>query len=86
MTTLKCACNKDALYIDMRGELACEICPIKSGLDAIKITDVPRLLAWARRFIAVNITMSPDSVSGPYAAASDLQDIIESPFPTSSVE
>lgn len=44
-----CKCGENAArYINERGELCCGICPIKQGLDAIKLDDVPQLLGWAR--------------------------------------
>ena len=52
MTTLnvelKCACGNAARYIDDHGEFCCGICPIKTGRDSIRISDVPQLLGWAR--------------------------------------
>lgn len=42
------ACGNDARYIDALGRLCCATCPIKLGIDSIKITAVPELLAWAR--------------------------------------
>jgi len=44
-----CKCGENAArYINERSELCCGICPIKQGLDAIKLDDVPQLLGWAR--------------------------------------
>lgn len=44
-----CACGENAArYINSKGELCCGICPIKQGLDSIKLDDVPQLLGWAR--------------------------------------
>ncbi len=45
---MKCSCGNDARYINERGELCCGICPIKEGIDSIKLGDVSNLLAWAR--------------------------------------
>lgn len=43
-----CGTN-EARYIDELGNLVCGICPIKQGLDAIKLSDVSKLLRWARQ-------------------------------------
>jgi len=43
-----CACGNAARYINELGELCCGICPLKQGLDSIKLGDVPQLLSWAR--------------------------------------
>jgi hypothetical protein len=34
--------------IDETGTLCCGVCPIKQGLDSIRISDVAALLKWAR--------------------------------------
>jgi hypothetical protein len=47
-STLKCECGNEARYIDDRGEFCCGICPVKTGRDSIRISDVPQLLGWAR--------------------------------------
>lgn len=47
-----CSCGNTARYIDSTGALTCAICPIKAGLDSIRFSDVPALLAWARRHLA----------------------------------
>jgi hypothetical protein len=50
---MKCACGEnEARYINERGELCCGICPLKQGLDSIKLGDVPALLKWARDVLA----------------------------------
>ncbi len=49
MTT--CSCGNAARYINEHGELCCAICPIKQGLDSIKIASVPALLAFARKLL-----------------------------------
>lgn len=46
-----CKCGNAARYMNERGELCCSICPLKEGLDSIKLDDVPKLLAWARNLI-----------------------------------
>ena len=48
---MNCECGNAARYINERGELCCAICPIKQGLDAIRLSDVPRLLAFARKLL-----------------------------------
>lgn len=45
-------CSNEARYIDEFGQLMCGICPIKFGADAIKLSDVPALLAWCREVLA----------------------------------
>lgn len=46
-------CDNIARYINARGELCCSICPLKEGIDSIKLDDVPKLLAGARQLIAL---------------------------------
>lgn len=48
---MTCKCGNSARYINERGELCCGICPLKEGLDSIKLSDVPKLLSWAREFL-----------------------------------
>lgn len=48
---MKCSypgCGNKPRYIDEHGELACGVCPIKAGIDSIRISDVPKLVGWAR--------------------------------------
>lgn len=45
-----CKCSNAARYMNARGELCCSICPLKEGIDSIKLDDVPKLLEWARKF------------------------------------
>lgn len=49
---MTCACGNAARYINERGELCCGTCPVRDGLDSIRITDVGGLLAWAREVSA----------------------------------
>jgi hypothetical protein len=43
-------CGKNAArYITEYDSLVCGLCPIKYGIDAIKISDVAKLLRWARQ-------------------------------------
>lgn len=53
-------CANQARYIDETGAMVCGICPLKLGLDSIRIMDVPLLLTWARNYLA-----SPAYSSGP---------------------
>ena len=46
--TLECACGNAARYLNERGQFCCATCPLKQGIDSIKLADVPKLLAWAR--------------------------------------
>jgi hypothetical protein len=51
--TVRCAsCENEARYIDAHGDLSCALCPIKFGIDSIRIVDVPALLAWSREVLA----------------------------------
>lgn len=43
--------ENEARYIDEYGRHVCGTCPIKGGLDAIKISDVPALLKWCRQVL-----------------------------------
>lgn len=48
---MKCAtadCSNDARYINECGELCCGLCPIKQGLDSIRLADVGDLLIVTR--------------------------------------
>lgn len=49
---MTCACGNAARYINERGELCCGTCPVRDGIDSIRITDVGELLAWAREVSA----------------------------------
>jgi hypothetical protein len=51
MHNMQCKCGNSVRYINELGELTCGICPLKSGLDSIKLADVPALLKWARNHI-----------------------------------
>ncbi len=48
---MTCACGNAARYINELGELCCGICPIKQGLDSIKLASVPEMIKLARLFI-----------------------------------
>lgn len=45
---MTCSCGNEARYIDIDGAFRCGVCPIKAGRDSIRISDVPRLLGFAR--------------------------------------
>ena len=47
---MNCTCGNAARYMNERGELCCSICPLKDGIDSIRLADVAALLAWARKF------------------------------------
>lgn len=49
--TLECACGNAARYLNERGQFCCATCPLKEGIDSIKLADVPKLLEWARKFV-----------------------------------
>jgi hypothetical protein len=56
--TVLCKCGENAArYMNERGELCCSLCPLKEGIDSIKLDDVPKLLAWARQ-VATNAGIS----------------------------
>lgn len=44
-------CENAGRYIDETGHFSCAICPLGLGMDAIRIVDVPVLLAWVRQNI-----------------------------------
>jgi hypothetical protein len=68
-----CTCGNAARYINERGELCCSLCPLKEGIDSIKLDDVPKLLAWARR-----LDERAETSLGVHAAdVFDLRDIIQ---------
>lgn len=48
---MNCKCGNTARYVDELGRLTCGTCPIANGLDSIRLADVPKLLAWARRHL-----------------------------------
>lgn len=48
---MKCKCGNEARYINVRHELCCSICPIKEGVDAIRITEVPTLHQWCVTYL-----------------------------------
>jgi len=50
---MTCSCGNTARYIDETGALTCAICPLKSKRDSIRLMDVPALLSWARKYLAV---------------------------------
>lgn len=52
MTCAYVGCGNTARYIDEDGTLCCATCPLKAGKDSIRLSNVPDLLAWARRRLA----------------------------------
>ncbi len=46
----KCSCGNVARYVSANG-LCCGTCPIRKKQDSIRISDVPRLLQWARQHL-----------------------------------
>ncbi len=62
---MKCAvCNVNfARYIMSDGRLTCAICSLAVGLDSIRLSDVPQLLAWARKYVAANFPLGVEPVS-----------------------
>lgn len=46
---MNCRCGNAARYITIRGEFTCAICPIKDRVDAIRLSDIPRLIRVIRR-------------------------------------
>jgi hypothetical protein len=46
-----CACGNAARYVNERGQLSCAICPLKEGIDSVRIADIPELLSVARSLI-----------------------------------
>lgn len=68
-----CRCGNHARYINARGELCCSLCPLRDGIDSIRLADVPKLLAWARKRVR-----GLDSPGAPTEhALSELRDIIQ---------
>lgn len=45
---MKCACGNEARYISEDALFTCSLCPLTQRKDAVRISDVPALLAWAR--------------------------------------
>ncbi len=48
---MTCVCGNEARYVDESGALTCAICPIRTGVDSIKIGSVPALLFWCRQLL-----------------------------------
>lgn len=47
---MKCqVCGEnEARYVDSVARLTCALCPLKEGRDSVRISDVPRLMQYAR--------------------------------------
>lgn len=71
-----CKCGNAARYMNARGELCCAICPLKEGIDSIKLDDVPKLLAWARNLVERPIRHLRD-LDDVALAVGELIDIIQ---------
>jgi hypothetical protein len=48
---MKCQCGNEARYINSLGEFCCAICPLKAGLDSIRLSGIPELLTWIRQYL-----------------------------------
>lgn len=44
-------CSNEARYVNARGELCCAICPLKEGIDSIRIREIPLVLKYLRNMI-----------------------------------
>lgn len=52
---IKCAfedCDNEARYVNMNGALCCGTCPVKHGIDSVRITDVHKIAAWIRDVVS----------------------------------
>jgi len=70
-----CSCGNEPRYVDAHGKLVCGLCPIKEGVDSIKISQIPGLLAWARALIAQQREAGPEAV-GVIVNAEQLAELI----------
>jgi hypothetical protein len=48
---MNCKCGNAARYINELGEFCCALCPIKEGLDSIRLSNVPALLSFVRHLL-----------------------------------
>lgn len=48
---MKCACGNDARYITEQGLFTCSLCPLRQGIEAIRLTDVGPLLPLLRELM-----------------------------------
>jgi hypothetical protein len=53
-----CACGNAARYVAADGRLTCALCPLRDGVDSVRLSDVPALLALARRFLDATRSLS----------------------------
>lgn len=44
-------CENDARYIAIDGKFYCSLCPLELKLDAIRLSDVPRLITASRALV-----------------------------------
>ncbi len=56
-----CACGNEPRYVDAHGKLVCGLCPIQEGVDSIRISQIPALLAFARGVIAQQRDAGPEA-------------------------
>lgn len=73
---MKCATceNNEARYITIKGALVCSICPQMDRIDSIRMSDVPKLLEWARDFLEFS-KGKPDTHTFPVKSFYD--DLVE---------
>jgi hypothetical protein len=43
--------ENEARYIDERGRKTCALCPLRTGCDSIRMSNVPALMFWARQYM-----------------------------------
>jgi hypothetical protein len=73
-----CACGNAARYVAADGRLTCALCPIRDGVDSVRLADVPALLAAARSVI--EIARSPfDLLARVDVVAADLRALLGRP-------
>jgi len=59
---MKCqfpGCGNEVRYVDEHGRLTCGVCPAKANIDSIRISDVPKLVGWARDVARVALAHKP---------------------------
>jgi hypothetical protein len=61
---MNCKCGNSARYINSLGEFCCAICPLKEGLDSVKLASVPDLLKWCRDFLDIYYEGIMDTYGG----------------------
>ncbi len=58
---MTCKCGNEARYIAVTGALTCAICPIRAGVDSIKLASVPDLLREVRGLLSNLVSVETDS-------------------------